>query len=285
MMHKHFHMLSIALLIATQLNAHETIPTPKPKDDYRDYSKAPLHVKEFYHQNHENQTLDFVLKKKQEFAPLNRTEMTLWQAVALLDTIKDESDPDLDRPQSYHAYQTAEALRKDGHPDWLVLTGFIHDLGKVLATFDQPQWAVVGDTYPVGCQFSEKIIFYDYFKNNPDKNDARYNTQYGIYSPQCGLDNVHMSWGHDEYLYYVVKNSGLPAEALFVIRYHSCYAFHRENDYQYLMNQQDLAMLPWLKLFQQYDLYSKSAEPLDIESIKPYYQELVNKYVPGTLKW
>ena len=44
----------------------------------------------------------------------------------------DESDPDVDVPNSVHAFQTAERLR-ESHPDkdWLHLTGLIHDLGKV----------------------------------------------------------------------------------------------------------------------------------------------------------
>ena len=177
-----FHPIVLTIaFITTQINAHEIIPTAKAKDDYRDYSNAPLHVKEFYRHNHEQQTLEFVLQQKHDFLTLNRSQMTIWQAIALLDTIKDESDPDLvDHPQSYHAYQTAEALRKDGHPDWLVLTGFIHDLGKILTTFNQPQWAVVGDTYPVGCQFSDKIIFHEYFNNNPDKTNTLYSTLHGI---------------------------------------------------------------------------------------------------------
>ena len=94
-----------------------------------------------------------------------------------------------------------------------------------------------------------------------------------------------MSWGHDEYLYQVVKDTTLPQQALFVIRYHSFYAAHREDAYEHLMNEQDKEMLAWLKLFSQYDLYSKNTEALDIESLKPYYQDLVNKFLPGMLQW
>lgn len=41
-----------------------------------------------------------------------------------------------------------------------------------------------------------------------------------MYMPNCGLDNLMMSWGHDEYLYRVLKhnNSSLPEEALTMIR-------------------------------------------------------------------
>ena len=42
-----------------------------------------------------------------------------------------------------------------------------------------------------------------YFKENPDANNPAYNTKYGVYSDRCGLNNVMMSWGHDDYMYLV----------------------------------------------------------------------------------
>ncbi len=39
-----------------------------------------------------------------------------------------------------------------------------------------------------------------------DYSDSRYNTQLGIYKPGCGLRNVDMSWGHDEYVYQMTKD-------------------------------------------------------------------------------
>jgi inositol oxygenase len=50
----------------------------------------------------------------------------------------------------------------------------------------------------VGCAFSEKNIYPETFSANPDFYDAVYSTKYGIYEPNCGLDNVMISWGHDE---------------------------------------------------------------------------------------
>ena len=38
------------------------------------------------------------------------------QALQLLDQLVDESDPDVDFPNSLHAYQTAEGIRR-AHPD------------------------------------------------------------------------------------------------------------------------------------------------------------------------
>ena len=141
--------------------------------------------------------------------------MSLWEGVDFLNTLVDDSDPDIELDQLQHLLQTSEAIRSDGQPDWFVLTGFLHDMGKVLCLFGEPQWAVVGDTFPVGCQFSNKIIYPEYFQENPDNSNPNYNTKYGIYEPNCGLANVKMSWGHDEYLYQIMKPY-LPQEALYM---------------------------------------------------------------------
>lgn len=253
--------------------------------DQRDYEHAPVHVQESYKLNHEQQTLDFVLRKKAEYLPLRKKQMSIWDAIELVNSIVDESDPDLiGVPQMYHFFQTAEAIRKDGHPDWFILAGFIHDLGKVLCCFGEPQWAVVGDTFPVGCVPSDKIIFFDYFRNNPDMHDPQYNSFYGIYEPHCGLDAVHMSWGHDEYLYHVVKDY-VPAEAAYIIRYHSFYAQHQDAAYDHLLNEYDHQMMKWVKEFNAYDLYSKSYDLLDVPQLIAYYKNLVNQFFPETIAW
>ena len=234
--------------------------------------------------NHACQTVEFVQRKKEEYLPLRRIKMGIWDAIHIFDSLVDESDPDLDLPQRYHLFQTAEALRKDGHPRWLILTGFIHDLGKILTTFGEPQWAIVGDTFPVGCAYSDKNVFPEYFEANPDLANPLYQTKYGIYSEGCGWEKIHMSWGHDEYLYQVVKNY-LPAEASHIIRYHSFYPAHLHGAYDYLMNQDDREMFPWLELFQTYDLYSKTTEKLDLDALKPYYEELVAEFFPPVIEW
>lgn len=95
--------------------------------------------------------------------------------------------------------QTAEAIRRDGKPEWMQVTGLVHDLGKLLFFFgSQGQWDVVGDTFVVGCRFSDKVIYPETFENNPDSKDPVYSTEYGVYKPHCGLVNVMLSWGHDE---------------------------------------------------------------------------------------
>lgn len=257
----------------------------RSQEEYRRFDETtPEHVKNFYKVNHTYQTLEFVVAKKEEYLPLKKQKMGIWEAVRLVDTLIDESDPDISLPQSYHAYQTAEALRRDGYPRWLILAGFIHDLGKILTFYGEPQWAVVGDTFPVGCAFSDKIVFPEFFAFNADMKREEYQTENGIYLPGCGLNNLHLSWGHDEYLYHVVKNY-LPEPACYVIRFHSFYAAHREAAYQHLMNVHDVEMMKWVRLFSDYDLYSKNDKPLDLESLKPYYEDLVAEFFPAEINW
>jgi inositol oxygenase len=260
-------------------------PAGKPKDAFRDYrAEARPSVKEFYRLNHRFQSLDFVLAKKREYLPLRKRRMGVWEAMEFLNTLLDDSDPDTDLSQIEHLVQTAEAIRADGHPRWFILSALIHDLGKILCLFGEPQWAVVGDTFPVGCAFSDKIVFAEFFADNSDSRDPRYQSACGIYTFGCGLENVHLSWGHDEYLYQVVKDY-LPEPALYMIRYHSFYSGHKEGAYDHLMNDQDREMFRWVRAFNPYDLYSKSAAPPDVKRLKPFYVDLIAEFFPATLDW
>jgi inositol oxygenase len=257
----------------------------KSKEEFRQYNDStPPVVREFYRLNHTNQTLDFVRQKKQQYLARQKNQMGIWEAMEYLNTLVDDSDPDTDLSQIEHNLQTAEAIRKDGHPRWFVLAGFIHDLGKVLCLYGEPQWAVVGDTFPVGCAYSDKIVFPEFFRDNPDAQVPAYQTKHGIYSENCGLDKVELSWGHDEYLYQVVKNY-LPEQALYMIRYHSFYPGHREGAYDYLMNDHDREMFGWVRRFNPYDLYSKGTERPKLPELRPYYDELVAEYFPERIAW
>ncbi|HEV2473144.1 MAG TPA: inositol oxygenase family protein [Chthonomonadales bacterium] len=257
----------------------------KPKEKFRDYAAdARASVREFYRLNHRYQTLEFVKEKKRQYLPKQKKRMGIWEAMEYLNTLVDDSDPDTDATQIEHLMQTSEAIRKDGFPRWFILAGLIHDLGKVLCLFGEPQWAVVGDTFPVGCAFSEKVVFPDYFQDNPDSSVPEYQTKLGIYTRGCGLDSVHLSWGHDEYLYQVVKEH-LPEAALYMIRYHSFYAWHKEGGYKQFMNAADREMFHWVKAFNPYDLYSKSLERPDVNKLRPYYETLISEYFPEKIAW
>ena len=254
-------------------------------DGFRDYSEGSRDgVREFYRLNHMHQTVDFVRETRDRYLPLRNREMGIWEAMDFLNELVDDSDPDIELPQVAHAMQTAEAIRANGHPDWFILTGLVHDMGKVLCLFDEPQWAVTGDTFPVGCRWSQKIVYPEFFELNPDREITEYQTRLGIYEEGCGLDNVLMSWGHDEYLFHVMK-PWLPEEARYMIRFHSFYAAHREEEYDYLMNDHDREMFRWVREFNPYDLYTKCDTPPDVEALMPWYQELVDSFFPKKISW
>jgi len=256
----------------------------KKVEDFRAYEPAPERVHTFYRLNHTHQTRAFVQAKKQQYLGLDHRRMGIWPALEYLNTLVDDSDPDTELTQIEHCLQTAEAIRRDGHPDWFQLAGLVHDLGKVLCLWGEPQWAVVGDTFPTGCAYSPKIVLSEYFKDNPDSGDLRYQTKLGVYEENCGLDKVDLSWGHDEYIYHVARPY-LPEPALYMLRYHSFYAAHREDEYSYLMDDRDREMFHWVKLFNQYDLYSKDHAKPDATALRPYYEALIEKYFPAQVRF
>ena len=73
----------------------------------------------------------------------------------MLNTLVDDSDPDVRHCPAYrsifthpyliftqtsvsqieHLLQTAEAIRRDGKPEWMQVAGLVHDLGKLLYLF------------------------------------------------------------------------------------------------------------------------------------------------------
>lgn len=195
----------------------------KDKSRFRQYESACERVKSFYREQHAKQTVSFNLRARARYHAGPRARMTVWQAMEQLNSLVDESDPDTELSQIEHLLQTAEAMRRDGRPRWMQLTGLVHDLGKLLFFYGaEGQWDVVGDTFPVGCRFDEANIYPETFAENPDSRDEIYQDRCGVYVEGCGLENVMLSWGHDEYMYLVCKEqSSLPEEALAMIRYHS----------------------------------------------------------------
>ena len=270
----------------------ETAPTPT----FRQYNTAPARVKANYRTARERQTVAFVDRMLATYAPLDR-KMGVWAMLEELNDLVDVSDPDLSHPNIHHAFQTAEAIRAAGLPDWMQLTGLLHDVGKIMylrgcdadGTSRDQQWAMVGDTFVVGCALPDSLVYPEFNALHPDRDDPRYNTPCGRYTPGCGMDQVQCSWGHDEYLYRILaspKNPHtLPEEALYIVRFHSLYAYHRDGAYRELMDDKDRRLLPVLQQFNQYDLYSKSDTLLDIEVLRPYYAGLMETYLGRGWWW
>ena len=239
-----------------------------------------------YKQMHEKQTLDYVMKKRLQYSKLNNTKMSIKEVLLKMDNFIDPSDPDLDVPNSIHAYQTAERIRKKYPQDKeYQIIGLIHDLGKILFEFGEENWSVVGDTYVAGCEYPKSIVYYDTLKGSPDFNKY---TKNGIYEIGCGLDNLYITFGHDEYLYQVLKgndNHKISRKYLDIIRYHSFYPWHTGRDYYQFMNEKDKTTLKNVLDFNSFDLYSKE-DPIEITGeVKEYYDKLLDEYFKGDLSW
>lgn len=268
----------------------------KPADDFRVYQDTDPGVIEHYRQMRLHQCVDFVTKMGAKWHTFDKAELTIREAFEKLEGYVDASDPDITLPNVLHAFQTAEAARAANKPDWFVFTAFIHDMGKIMynwgrgedgqeGTLTGPQWALGGDTWVVGVPIPDDVVLPEFNKLNPDA--GKYEGPCGMYKPGCGLKNLKFAYGHDEYMYQVLRHNDaqLPEEAFAIVRYHSCYPWHREGNYSELEGPGDAELKKVVQDFNRFDLYTKCEEVPDAEALWPYYQSLIDKFTPGKLRW
>jgi len=105
--------------------------TDKADDEFRTYDleTTPARVIDHYKKMRSKQTVEFVTRMadKFHFDPTTgegRTQLTIEEAFLELESYVDASDPDLDLPNKIHLLQTAEGIRKAGHPEWLQVSPF-----------------------------------------------------------------------------------------------------------------------------------------------------------------
>jgi inositol oxygenase len=288
--------------LATLLQKEASIGTDKPHK-WACMSDGQAAVQLFHRLNHARQTVDFVRRQRAAFTRLNKARMTVFEALAALDTLREYETALLGQEGAAaaremglaeHAFQTAEACRL-AHPDaeWLQLAGLLHGLGKLLAhpTFGaEAQWAVCGESFPVGCQHSANITAAEYFCVNPDRRRRMYNTPTGMYARNCGLGNVMMSWSGAEYLHLVLtSNRGvrLPGPTLWLLR-HSKFRTLAAGDYGQLLDDTDRSMVPWLAEFQELSAFKRQHLPgrLHGAELREHYAALLAKHLPeGPLRW
>lgn len=189
--------------------------------------------------------------------------------------------------------------------DWMQLVGLLHDMGKIMFLWGtaedgqdgydaikNKQFALGGDTWVVGCEIPNVVVFPEFNHLNPDMADERYKTKHGMYKPRCGLDELLFAWGHDEYMYrmLVANDSAIPQEGLDMVRYHSAYPMHDKGAYKHLLKPEDEERLEWIRVFNRFDLYTKDGDndirEEFVDDLWPYYKGLIEKYgLSGTLKW
>jgi inositol oxygenase len=96
----------------------------------------------------------------------------------------DDSDPNTDLTQIEHLLQASEAIRTA-----VSLGGTAMGRG--------------GRHFPGGLRFLERHRVSGVL--HPDIDNPLYQTKNEVYEPNCGLDKLHMSFGHDGYTGEVVK--------------------------------------------------------------------------------
>uniref|UniRef100_M4C6P0 Inositol oxygenase n=1 Tax=Hyaloperonospora arabidopsidis (strain Emoy2) TaxID=559515 RepID=M4C6P0_HYAAE len=222
----------------------------KAEEEFRNYEDSDRHaiVSRHYALMRQHQTVAFQEQMLAKYGSFSHAQMTIREAFAALEGYVDSSDPDSELPNLEHMLQTAEGIRAAGHPEWFQLVGLVHDMGKIQylwgraedgqeGTAHGDQWALGGDTWVVGCRIPDSVVFPTYNATNPDMSNPRYNTKYGMYESHCGFRNLKFAWGHDEYLYQMLKfnKTTIPEEGLAMIRYHSCYPWHTKKEYRHLM--------------------------------------------------
>ena len=159
----------------------------KEVEEFRSYEGASSTVERHYRDMRTFQTVAFVEKMHAKYSFADgacRQRMSVKECFKVLENYVDSSDPDCSLPNLVHMLQTAEGIRKAGHPDWFQLTGLIHDMGKIMylwgaaedgqvGTAEGPQWALGGDTWVVGCKLPDGearpgIVYPEFSKLNPD---------------------------------------------------------------------------------------------------------------------
>ncbi len=270
----------------------------KETKEFRNYNQLAIDdaVRDHYRKMRKNQTYDYVQRMHHKYLTFDKPLM-LWDAIERLNDLIDVSDPDINLPNVHHLIQSAEAIREDGRPEWMQLVGLIHDLGKVMfmwgcdedGTSQAEQWGMVGDIFAVGCPLPDSCVFPEFNSLNPDMQDPRYNAGLGIYSANCGIDNLNLAWGHDEYLYQVLSHhpsNTIPKKGMIMIRYHSFYPWHTGGSYQDFQNEGDYEYLDWIRDFNRYDLYTKCSKTYDLQEIREYYLPIAEKYLgKGPIYW
>lgn len=237
----------------------------------------------FYMRHHKIQSFASASEKRDQYKARILGPATVWDRLMALAHVNDESDAELEgMTQLGHALQTANAIANDGQDENWIIVGLIHDLGKIMQAAGEKPEFTVGDVYPVGCQFGRSIVYYDYLQENPDWNHPVYSTKNGIYEPECGLMNVTMSYGHDEYIYQIFKDL-LPYEMLWTLRHHSFQSV--ASDYTHLMTKEDKELREThMRKFMGYDLYTKDKYNVGGHKLK-YYQEIIERRYPEPINW
>lgn len=238
----------------------------------RSYIEARESIHHFYVTQHTQLTFDKCISLNNQFDESKKKYYTVSDLMCMADTIYDESDPDTSLSQTVHAYQSANKALENNEPLWMIASLLIHDLGKCIHKLcGIPMHFLVGDTYPLDVPPQrESIVFGESVLDLTDRGKRK----------GCGLMSLTFT-GHDEMLWKALLQTEhtLPQQALYCIRFHSFYPYFDQGAYSEYTNDYDTHMLPILKKFNNYDLYSKDNQIIT-DAIRTDINNIVNMYLP-----
>jgi inositol oxygenase len=203
------------------------------------------------YERHLDQTKEMgtALEKKYEKPVFGRVRV--WDLMERLAQCIDPSDSTLYCvSQLVHALQVVDGMERDGIQDKdFLITGLIHDLGKILLlTGEAPE------------------------------NVVCINTPIGHYEKGVGLANCVFRWNHDQFIYSRFKDC-VPDHIAWLLRYHSIYLPTCEH----LMDERDLMyMKRYLRVFTKYDTGTKSLYHLPKNGIEKA-RALIEETFPETI--
>ncbi|RLN50026.1 hypothetical protein BBJ29_002957 [Phytophthora kernoviae] len=203
------------------------------------------------------QTRAFVKKQVAKYGDLEHAEMSVAEACKCVMELTGETE----RADSWvikYMLATADAVKKDGHPDWLQLAVFLRALGMlflcwtdddnaVLRSISTQEWMDRNTTWVVGMPIPSSIEFPELNELNLDHSGAAKGSE-SVVDKHCGLEHVMLPWTSDEYLYRVLSGNKttLPTEAFDVVRLWSFNTWHQQNNYEELCAPQDIDTKEWV---------------------------------------
>ena len=268
------------------------------------FENTNQNIIETYLQQRKFHNMDFFNVLKNKYCQFTNKN-TFWELFDMLKDFVNLSDPTINRSKNYNLFQTAESIRQDGLPEWFQFIGLIHDLGKIIfkkgsdkdGTYLNNKYSIIGNTFILDCPIPDTIIypefniFNSYYHNNIEIRNKKYKEfnlkeKLGNYQKNCGFENINCSFTNNEYLYQLLKfnNVSLPKQAFYIIRYHSLYLWHYENEYTFFENETDKEMKFWVQLFQKYTFKNNNDNYNETE-LKKYYSTIIDYYLPKEIYW
>ncbi|KAG2527222.1 hypothetical protein JM16_003315 [Phytophthora kernoviae] len=243
------------------------------------------------------QTRAFVKKQVAKYGDLEHAEMSVAEACKCVMELTGETE----RADSWvikYMLATADAVKKDGHPDWLQLAVFLRALGMlflcwtdddnaVLRSISAQEWMDRNTTWVVGMPIPSSIEFPELNELNLDHSSAAKGSE-SMVDKHCGLEHVMLPWTSDEYLYRVLSGNKttLPTEAFDVVRLWSFNTWHQQNNYEELCAPQDIDTKEWVNSITKVaSVGDDVVQQVSVNDSLPYYLQLAEKYFSDILHW